>query len=48
MVWEAAYIHSPQAANRVKVTLRFQGSNRPLQTLQVKCLLEYFSHNIKF
>ncbi|RVW49064.1 hypothetical protein CK203_117499 [Vitis vinifera] len=34
MVWEAAYIHSPQAANRVKVTLRFQGSNRPLQTLQ--------------
>ncbi|RVX13361.1 hypothetical protein CK203_020993 [Vitis vinifera] len=34
MVWEAVYIHSPQAANRVKVTLRFQGSNRPLQTLQ--------------
>ncbi|KAL6312634.1 hypothetical protein AAG906_019521 [Vitis piasezkii] len=26
MVWEAAYIHSPQAANRVKVTLRFQAN----------------------
>ncbi|KAL6312582.1 hypothetical protein AAG906_005980 [Vitis piasezkii] len=39
MVWEAAYIHSPQAANRVKVTLRFQGSNRPLQTLQSSTVL---------